>query len=299
MTAAGNDGAAARREEAQAGARGARPFRGWGGSASGSRRCGGILLCAGLLSACARAENCSRVLDGSAGSLQSPGYPHGYPSFARCTWELLVAESNRIQLVFESFALEQHFDVLSVFDGPPGAAVLRSRLTGFDMPAPIISSTPRLTLSFLSDYAVGARGFKVSYKALPRHTCGTPGPLRGGFFQGSRFGVGDEVRYSCGAGLVLDGSAVLTCVTAAPGVAAWDFPVPTCRADGACGTTLRGSSGSVSSPNFPQEYSSDCDCTWTVVSDPGDTITLLFSTFQLEEGYDVLEVSGAEGSSLW
>ncbi|KPP57339.1 hypothetical protein Z043_124955 [Scleropages formosus] len=74
------------------------------------------------------AENCSRVLDGSAGSLQSPGYPHGYPSFARCTWELLVAESNRIQLVFESFALEQHFDVLSVFDGPPGAAVLRSRV---------------------------------------------------------------------------------------------------------------------------------------------------------------------------
>ncbi|KAL4624103.1 CUB and sushi domain-containing protein 1-like [Arapaima gigas] len=269
------------------------------GSGAGTPRCCGIFLCVGLLSACVQAQNCSHVLDGPSGTLESPGYPHGYPNYANCTWVLLAAQDSRIQLVFEGFALEEHFDVLSVYDGPPGPSHLRSRLTGFELPAPIVSSTPRLTLWLLSDYAVSGQGFKASYEVLPSHTCGNPGPLRDGLLQGSGFGVGDKVRYSCRTGLVLEGSAVLTCLVTASGITAWDFPPPTCRVNGACGAALRGQSGSISSPNFPQEYGSNADCTWTVLAEPGDTVALLFTAFQLEDGYDLLEVSGTEGSSQW
>lgn len=70
-------------------------------------------------------------------------------------------------------------------------------------------------------------------------------------------------------------------------------------ADDGCGGTLRGQSGTITTPNYPAEYNNNADCTWTVLAEPGDTIALVFSDFQLEDDYDLLEVSGTEGSSQW
>lgn len=75
------------------------------------------------------------------------------------------------------------------------------------------------------------------------------------------------------------------------------FALPT--ADDGCGGTLRGQSGVITTPNYPAEYSNNADCTWTVLAEPGDTIALVFSDFQLEDDYDLLEVSGTDGSSQW
>ncbi|XP_055561986.1 CUB and sushi domain-containing protein 1 isoform X1 [Falco cherrug] len=123
----------------------------------------------------------------------------------------------------------------------PGAAALRGAagclgdwLTGFQLPAPIVSTGVGLSLWLVSDYAVSAQGFQANYEA-----------------------------------------------------------------DDACGGTLRGQSGIISSPHFPLEYGSNADCTWTILAEPGDTIALVFMDFQLEDGYDVLEVAGTEGSSPW
>ncbi|KAJ8334652.1 hypothetical protein SKAU_G00402910 [Synaphobranchus kaupii] len=135
--------------------------------------------------------------------------------------------------------------------------------------------------------------------ALPSYTCGNPGQLQNGLQQGSTFNIGDKIRYSCSSGYVLEGHTVLSCLATSAGTAAWDFPLPYCRADDGCGGTLRGQSGVITSPNYPQDYNNNADCTWTVLAEPGDTIALVFSDFQLEEDYDVLEVSGTEGSSQW
>ncbi|EGV97115.1 CUB and sushi domain-containing protein 1 [Cricetulus griseus] len=70
------------------------------------------------------------------------------------------------------------------------------------------------------------------------------------------------------------------------------------NAEGACGGTLRGTSSSISSPHFPSEYDNNADCTWTILAEPGDTIALVFTDFQLEEGYDFLEISGTEAPSI-
>lgn len=43
------------------------------------------------------------------------------------------------------------------------------RLTGFQLPSPIVSTASRLTLWLLSDYAVSGQGFKVTYEGKRNH----------------------------------------------------------------------------------------------------------------------------------
>ncbi|XP_017162838.1 CUB and sushi domain-containing protein 2 [Poecilia reticulata] len=252
-----------------------------------------------MLVATVEAQNCSYTLHSPNGTIESPGYPYGYPNYANCTWVIVGADHNRIQLVFQGFALEEDFDILSVYDGPPSPGNLRTRLTGFQLPSPIVSTGSRLTLWLLSDYAVSGQGFKAVYEALPSYTCGNPGQLLNGYQQGSTFNIGDKIRYSCSHGYVLEGHTTLSCLATSTGTAAWDFPLPYCRADDGCGGTLRGQSGVITTPNYPAEYNNNADCTWTVLAEPGDTIALVFSDFQLEDDYDLLEVSGTDGPSQW
>ncbi|KAK1891604.1 CUB and sushi domain containing protein 1 [Dissostichus eleginoides] len=101
---------------------------------------------------------------------------------------------------------------------------------------------------------------------LPSHTCGTPGVIPNGVIHGSRYNMGDKIRYS---------------------------------SEGACGGTLRGTAGSITSPGFPAEYDNNLDCTWSILSEPGDTIALVFNDFLLEDKYDFLEISGTEAPSIW
>ncbi|NXI13386.1 CSMD3 protein, partial [Irena cyanogastra] len=133
---------------------------------------------------------------------------------------------------------------------------------------------------------------------LQSSSCGNPGVPPKGILYGQRFDVGDKIRYSCVTGYILDGHPQLTCIANSVNTASWDFPVPICRAEDACGGTMRGSSGIISSPNFPNEYHNNADCTWTIVAEPGDTISLIFTDFQMEEKYDYLEIEGSEPPTI-
>uniref|UniRef100_A0A8B9JH09 CUB and Sushi multiple domains 1 n=1 Tax=Astyanax mexicanus TaxID=7994 RepID=A0A8B9JH09_ASTMX len=239
------------------------------------------------------------VLQGLNGSIESPGFPHGYPNYANCTWIIVTGERNRIQLSFHTFALEEDFDIVSIYDGQPQPGNLKMRLSGFMLPSPIVSSGSILALWFTTDFAVSAQGFKAIYEVLPSHTCGNPGLIPRGIIHGTRYNIGDKIRYSCVMGYILEGHAVLTCIVSPGSGASWDFPAPFCRAEGACGGTLRGTTGTISSPHFPSEYENNADCTWSILAEPGDTIALVFTDFQLEDRYDFLEISGTEAPSIW
>ncbi|KAI4829825.1 hypothetical protein KUCAC02_001490, partial [Chaenocephalus aceratus] len=139
----------------------------------------------------------------------------------------------------------------------------------------------------------------MNVEILPSHTCGTPGVIPNGVIHGSRYNMGDKIRYSCESGFVLEGHSILTCIVSPGSGAQWDFPSPFCRAEGACGGTLRGTAGSITSPGFPAEYDNNLDCTWSILSEPGDTIALVFNDFLLEDKYDFLEISGTEAPSIW
>uniref|UniRef100_A0AAQ4Q019 CUB and Sushi multiple domains 1 n=1 Tax=Gasterosteus aculeatus aculeatus TaxID=481459 RepID=A0AAQ4Q019_GASAC len=244
-------------------------------------------------------ESCGGVVQGLNGTIESPGFPHGYPNYANCTWLIITGERNRIQLTFVTLALEEDFDIVSVYDGQPLPGNLKMRLSGFMQPSPLVSSGSILALWFTTDFAVSAQGFKAVYEGKAIHTCGTPGLIPNGVIHGSRYNMGDKIRYSCESGFVLEGHSILTCIVSAGSGAQWDFPSPFCRAEGACGGTLRGTAGSITSPGYPAEYDNNLDCTWSVLSEPGDTIALVFNDFLLEDKYDFLEISGTEAPSIW
>ncbi|XP_068184525.1 CUB and sushi domain-containing protein 1a [Antennarius striatus] len=261
-----------------------------------------LLLLLGLLFgdvSSSKAESCGGVVQGLNGTIESPGFPHGYPNYANCTWLVITGERNRIQLTFVTLALEEDFDIVSVYDGQPSPGNLKLRLSGFMLPSPIVSTGSILALWFTTDFAVSAQGFKAVYEVLPSHTCGTPGLISNGVIHGSRYNMGDKIRYSCESGFVLEGHNILTCIVSPGSGAQWDFPSPFCRAEGACGGTLRGTAGSIISPGYPSEYDNNLDCTWSILSEPGDTIALIFNDFLLEDKYDFLEISGTDAPSIW
>uniref|UniRef100_A0A3Q3J783 CUB and Sushi multiple domains 3a n=1 Tax=Monopterus albus TaxID=43700 RepID=A0A3Q3J783_MONAL len=141
---------------------------------------------------------------------------------------------------------------------------------------------------------------RFSSAELHSTSCGNPGvPPKAVLSGGGRFAVGDHVRYSCVPGYVLDGHATLTCITNVGNTAVWDFPAPICRAEDTCGGTVRGGSGVVTSPGYPGNYGNQADCTWILLAEPGDTISVIFTDFQTEEKYDYLEVEGSEPPTIW
>ena len=62
---------------------------------------------------------------------------------------------------------------------------------------------------------------------------------------------------------------------------------------------MRGGSGVVTSPGYPGNYGNQADCTWILLAEPGDTISVIFTDFQTEEKYDYLEVEGSEPPTIW
>ncbi|XP_037548906.1 CUB and sushi domain-containing protein 3 [Nematolebias whitei] len=243
---------------------------------------------------------CGGTLKGRNGSIESPGFPYGYPNGANCTWVIVGEEGSRIQLTFLSFAIEEEYDFLSLYDGHPHPANFRTRLTGFQAPPPVTSTGNVFSLRLTSDFAVSAHGFKLNYEELHSTSCGNPGvPPKAVLSSSGRFAVGDRVQYSCVPGYVLDGHATLTCITNAANTAVWDFPAPICRAEDTCGGTVRGGSGVVTSPGYPGNYGNQADCTWILLAEPGDTISVIFTDFQTEEKYDYLEVEGSEPPTIW
>lgn len=56
-------------------------------------------------------------------------------------------------------------------------------------------------------------------------------------------------------------------------------------------------SGTVLSPNYPEEYGNNLNCVWLIISEPGSRIHLFFTDFDLEPQFDWLVVKD-EGKAV-
>ncbi|KAK1891689.1 CUB and sushi domain containing protein 1, partial [Dissostichus eleginoides] len=214
-----------------------------------------------------RTRTCGSNLRGPKGVITSPNYPVQYENNAHCVWVISAMDSEKvIKLSFEEFDLERGYDTLTVGDGGK------------------IGDTRRMWLHLQSDDTIGSAGFKAHFEEIERGGCGDPGVPAFGRRNGDRFQHGDVLTFICQAAFELVGEKSITCQHNNQ----WSGNKPTCIFS--CFFNFTAPSGTVLSPNYPEEYGNNLNCVWLIISEPGSRIHLLFSDFDLEPQFDWLMI---------
>ncbi|KAL7057714.1 hypothetical protein AAHC03_016359 [Spirometra sp. Aus1] len=228
--------------------------------------------------------DCGGHLKANQGIISSPGYPREYPPNANCTWLLEVPFGFSVVLTFESFELGGQLDCLSdyveVGNGPLESSRLLRKICGTDLPAPIRSTWNTMTLRFVTGNAIPRKGFKARFeKVLPAKMDSCETTDHG--CEHICVNIPDSYRCQCHDRYTLlpDGK--------------------TCRP--ACGGHLMTDEGTLTSPNYPNNYPPNINCTWVIEVPVGFSVVLTFDNLKIEGygdcQYDYVEVFDGPSAS--
>ncbi|XP_022082803.1 cubilin-like [Acanthaster planci] len=116
--------------------------------------------------------DCSKVLTGDIGDLQSVNYPLHYPTHTECQTLIHTDTDKRVQIVFSEFELEEESrdagctsDYLKLTDLTTGRS---STLCGLLAPFIWSSTANEILLEFMSDDSNTFSGYSAFYNVLPR-----------------------------------------------------------------------------------------------------------------------------------
>uniref|UniRef100_A0A8D0DXD4 CUB domain containing protein 2 n=1 Tax=Salvator merianae TaxID=96440 RepID=A0A8D0DXD4_SALMN len=203
---------------------------------------------------------CGGILSAAHGNVSSPNFPSLYPYDTDCVWLIVVAEGSSVLLTFHHFDLEYHddceFDYIKIYNGiSEDQGNLLGKFCGTKFPPPFTSSWNIMTLIFHSDNHVASQGFSALYQKvtrwdgngsswmLPPLSCFFNTCYRPIFF-----------KKICCIFLITD----------------------------VCGGVLTGLSGSITSPDYPENYPNNAECHWVIQAIANSIIKLSFVDFQLE-----------------
>jgi hypothetical protein len=82
------------------------------------------------------------------------------------TYSISSSSTTKIQLQFNSFATEQGYDSLFIYNGSSTAAPLMGAYTGTTSPGTVTSTGTVITVRFKSDVGITNSGFKVIYNCI-------------------------------------------------------------------------------------------------------------------------------------
>jgi hypothetical protein len=235
--------------------------------------------------------------------------------------------SDIVTVTFTSFALENNFDFLKVYDGSSATAPLIANLTGTNIPQPISASVPGgcLTFVFTSDASVTNSGWIANVDCMPQGLCTTPISTVVTNVSSNSAVIGWTETGSASQWEVL----VVPCGTAAPTAIAngvitssspttisglnsstcynayvraicsptessiWSGPITftTSYSPPVCGGTFTDPQGANAN------YANSTDYTVTICpSSPGENVTVTFTAFSTETNWDALYVF--DGNSI-
>ncbi|XP_062904648.1 tumor necrosis factor-inducible gene 6 protein [Mobula hypostoma] len=116
------------------------------------------------------AKQCGGVLTEPERIITSPDYPNEYEHQQICYWHIRIKYKQRIHLQFIEFDVEDDpsclSDYLEVYDSYDDLLGFVGRFCGNQLPRDIISTGNVMTLKFLSDSSITAKGFLLAYKAI-------------------------------------------------------------------------------------------------------------------------------------
>ncbi|KAB0386866.1 hypothetical protein FD755_001822, partial [Muntiacus reevesi] len=237
---------------------------------------------------------CGGFIQGSSGTILSPGFPDFYPNNLNCTWIIETSHGKGVFFTFHTFHLESGHDYLLITENGSFTQPLR-QLTGSRLPAPIsagLYGNFTAQVRFISDFSMSYEGFNITFSEYDLEPCEEPEVPAYSIRKGLQFGVGDTLIFSCFPGYRLEGTARITCLGGRRRL--WSSPLPRCVAE--CGNSVTGTQGTLLSPNFPVSYSNNHECIYSIQTQPGKGVQLKAKAFELSEG-DVLKVYDGNNSS--
>uniref|UniRef100_A0A8C5IVU3 Uncharacterized protein n=1 Tax=Junco hyemalis TaxID=40217 RepID=A0A8C5IVU3_JUNHY len=202
---------------------------------------------------------CGGHFSSPSGVILSPGWPGYYKDSLNCEWVIEAEPGHSIKITFERFQTELNYDVLEVHDGPNLLSPLLGSYNGTQVPQFLFSSSNFMYLLFTTDNSRSNNGFKIHYESKYLYVVlfDLPSPSMLTLVM-YRLHIGSTVSFSCDPGYRLSHEEPLLCEKNHW----WSHALPTC--DALCGGDVRGPSGTILSPGYPDLYPNSLNCTWTV-----------------------------------
>lgn len=227
---------------------------------------------------------CGGQIRTNQGTIQSPKYPHGYPSNTKCTWTISLPEHFRVAIRFNALDIEGHtkciYDYLQIYDGPSETSSVLGRFCGKNLPGELKGNSSQLTIQFASDGTISKPGFYLNFFS-ETNECRKN---NGGCEQICQDTLGGH-RCACHPGYELRSNN------------------KDCEA--ACGGTLTAPRGNITSPSYPENYPKNKRCLWKISGPVGQKVSFTFNELQLEAGtangvcrYDYVEIRDEEDAVL-
>ncbi|XP_077990107.1 uncharacterized protein LOC144444533 isoform X2 [Glandiceps talaboti] len=217
-------------------------------------------------------------------TIASPNFPLDYGNNRNCFWTVVSPVDTQIQLTFWTWDTEQDDDIMGYGDTlSPSEQNWAGTISGNKLPNNFVLDANKMWLYFLSDDAVSHRGFVFQVRqhdtdCSPSDLVCRDGSCMDGFLScnGESDCSDDEDEIYC--------STIVVPTTVQPQTT--DTPSD-------CGGHIDFSEGTdvnLTSPNYPDKYPANSDCTWTISTDLGKRIEISFEDFVLENSYDYLRI---------
>uniref|UniRef100_A0A8C2FCN4 Metalloendopeptidase n=1 Tax=Cyprinus carpio TaxID=7962 RepID=A0A8C2FCN4_CYPCA len=216
---------------------------------------------------------CGGLLTKLNGTITTPGWPKEYPPNKNCVWQVVAPTQYRISMQFETFELEGNevckYDHVEVRSGLSSDSKLHGKYCGAEVPEVITSQYNNMRIEFKSDNTVSKKGFKANFFS-DKDECSKD---NGGCQHECINTIGSYVC-QCRNGFILHENK------------------HDCK-EAECEHKIHSTSGTISSPNWPDKYPSRKECTWDISATPGHRVKISFNEFEIEQhqecAYDHLE----------
>ncbi|XP_063907254.1 tolloid-like protein 1 [Zophobas morio] len=218
---------------------------------------------------------CGGILNALNGAIHSYSFPQEYPRNTTCIWKIVVPDDNVIHLSFFSFDIKGDSDnhsfrekceknKLEIFNGEETDPQPLGTYCGSVLPNLVVSEGSTMKIIFSTDNSVERSGFALTYS-----TVGNKCDKFGGNCHHRCVSLQTYRKCICPENYTTENN--LDCSRG-------------------CHYEIASPSGIISSPNYPNYYQNNANCTWRFKTTPGHRIQIVFSDIQTTDCDDYVRV---------
>jgi hypothetical protein len=263
-----------------------------------------------------------QVVGFSSGNIVDSGGPLANYADAQDCRIIIHGDSvpSSIMLTFDSFDTEGGYDIFEVYDGVNEMGTLLGSFSGSSLPGSVIAASGTMFIKWSSDGSTNGAGFEAHWGVLPATMSWTSPSI-----YSMDAGSSEYISAASGTGpfnfSVLSGAGSINLVSGFPSIAnfqasstpgsvtvrltdsashTYDDTISVVQSHTLCNQTSSTlSTGSLYDPGGPaSNYNDSLDCGFLIQpAAPGTSIKLFFDYFNIEGGYDTLEIYDGTNSS--